>query len=223
MSGYQVVPLASSELAQVAPNWHAMQTAIAQCESVDEIRSIADKALAISAYFALSQDIDNENRAMRVRIRAERRMGELIVAGQKAGTIAKADGGNRNLASTVTRLSYIGIPYDRSARAQALARVSDDQFEAALNTGNPSLRSCTALAPPKYMHEARSQAAAKIDVRPVLKTWGTIREFAAAIGDGSLLPSEEWTKHPGIQLFQIAEIRAALPVIAGYIEQLSKE
>lgn len=58
---------------------------------------------------------------------AERRMGELIEREQAAGRLAKQNGGNRNLDSSVSRLSDLGIPHDRSARAQKLA-----QFEEAL-------------------------------------------------------------------------------------------
>lgn len=214
-----LVALPAQQMAAIAPNWHAMHTAIAKCERIDEIKSLSDKAIALRAYYAQSQDIDNECAAMRVRIRAERRLGELIPAEQEAGRLASP--GQPKEMSSVMTLSDAGIPRNRSARAQELARVPEEQFEAALHNGKPSARSIAALAPPKGEPSAPKQA--HIDVQPVLKTWGAIRDFAAALGDGSMLPAEGWAAHPGIQPFQIAEIRAAIPVIAAYLQQLARE
>lgn len=96
------------------------------------------------ALVAIVTGIDNELAAMRIRLRAERRLGELIVQEQEAGRLAKrsdgaairdhVDGGDK------VTLSDLGIPRDRSARAQELARVPEDQFEAALASGKPSAR-----------------------------------------------------------------------------------
>jgi len=213
-----IVPLPSPQMAAIAPNWAAMRTAIAECERIDEVRNLSDKAVALRAYFAQSRDVDNEVAAMRVRLRAERRLGELIEREQEAGRLATAESGRPSEASTTTRLSDIGIPYDRSARAQKLASVPEAQFEAALQSGKPSARALAALAPSNG--KARPES---IDVQPVLKTWGTIRDFAAAIADESLLPADGWRSHAGIQPFQIAEIESALPIIAAYLAQLEEK
>ncbi len=71
---------------------------------------------------------------MRIRIRAERRMGELIDREQVAGRLASQNTGGHREVSSVATLQDIGIPRDRSARAQELARVPEAQFEAALAT-----------------------------------------------------------------------------------------
>jgi hypothetical protein len=68
---------------------------------------------------------------MRIRLRTERRLDELIAAEQDAGRLAKRYSGNRNLDSSVSRLSDIGIPHDRSARAQELACVPVEQANTA--------------------------------------------------------------------------------------------
>lgn len=221
-----LVPLPPAQLAAVAPNWQAMRAAIAVCERLDEIRDLSDKAIALRAYFAQSRDVDNELAAMRVRLRAERRLGELVQQEQEAGRLATAKGDvnqHKRASSTTTpsTLADLGIPRDRSARAQALARVPEAQFEAALHAPKPSARGIAALAPAKGATPA-PRVMPQVDVRPVLKTWGTIRDFAAAIDDGSLLLPSGWHAHPGIQPFQVAEIRAALPKIATYLEALEK-
>ncbi len=218
------IPLARRELAAVAPNWSAMKLAIVECSKLDEVKALSDKAIALRAYYAQSQDTENETSAMRIRLRAERRLGELIASEQEAGRLAsRGDNAHTMMSSpTTSTLSDLGIPRDRSARAQELARVPEDQFEAALINGKPSARALAELAPPKSETPAR-QANGNVDVRPVLATWGAIRDLSVAIQDGSLLAAAGWTRHPGIQKFQVDEIRAALPVIVGYLSQLAKE
>lgn len=230
-----IVPLAAPQMAALAPNWSAMRTAIAECEHIDEIKTLADKAVAIRAYYAQSRDIDNEVKAMRIRVRAERRMGELIEREQEAGRLATrgGNGSNQHAANVdsndISTLSDLGIPRDRSARAQELARVPEEQFEAALATEErPSLRRIASLAPPKSSPPA-PRAAPQIDVRPVLETWGTIRDFANKLDDGLMLPAggakygaPSWHQHPGIQQFQVDEIRRALPRLIAYLKAMEE-
>jgi hypothetical protein len=106
----------------------AARAALADASRVDEVKELADKAVAIRAYYSQSRDINNEVAAMRIRVRAERRMGELIEREQEAGRIASPNGDvnqHRRVSSvsTPSTLSELGIPRDRSARAQELARV----------------------------------------------------------------------------------------------------
>jgi len=49
----------------------------------------------------------------------------LIAVEHEAGRLAKQDGGNRSLESSVSTLSDFNIPRDRSARAQKLAAVRE--------------------------------------------------------------------------------------------------
>jgi hypothetical protein len=219
-----LVALPDSQLVAIAPNWSAMRTAIANCDRVDEIKDVADKAVALRAYFAQSRDVDNELQAMRIRLRAERRLGQLIEFEQEAGRLASRQNGGANVTvsavSTPLTLADHGIPRNRSAMAQNLARVQEDQFEAALSNGKPSARSLAALAPKRG--GAQTKREAPIDVRAVLKTWGMIRDFAAAVKDETLLRPGEWAAHPGIQPFQLAEITDAIPVIQRYLSALQE-
>ena len=120
--GANILPLAQPQMAAVAPNWHAMRTAIVACDKLDEIKSVSDKALALRAYYSQSRDVDNEVAAMRIRLRAERRLGELIAAEQEAGRLATQARHGKGIQASVdsddTRtLADLGIPRDRSARA----------------------------------------------------------------------------------------------------------
>ncbi|MGH8600660.1 MAG: hypothetical protein ACRET1_08340, partial [Burkholderiales bacterium] len=52
--------------------------AIAECESVDEVKDIHDKARAVEIYLRQAGNLEAEMTAARIRIRAERRSGELL-------------------------------------------------------------------------------------------------------------------------------------------------
>lgn len=119
--------------------YEAACRALAECKSVDEVKSWSDKAAAMQAYGRMAKDRTLELDASEIRIRAERRLGQLLAA-------QKADGG-LNPKATLKRgpvlvtdedgekapkLSQSGITYDQSSRAQKLAAVPNDEFEAAL-------------------------------------------------------------------------------------------
>lgn len=122
--------------------YEAACRALAECKAIDEVKSWADKAAAMQAYGRMAKDKTLEVDAAEIRIRAERRLGEML-------TQQKADGG-LNKGTTVTgnkpgagqgspavvtndrrpKLSDAGISKDLSSRAQKLAAVPDHEFEA---------------------------------------------------------------------------------------------
>ena len=55
-----------------------MCRAIAAAHGVDEVKDIRDKAMAIEIYSRQARNVENEKRAIEIRIRAERRCGELL-------------------------------------------------------------------------------------------------------------------------------------------------
>src|SRR5215831_19091155 len=55
-----------------------MCRAIAAAHSVDDVKDIRDKALAIEIYSRQVCNIENEKRTIEIRIRPERRCGELL-------------------------------------------------------------------------------------------------------------------------------------------------
>jgi hypothetical protein len=107
--------------------------AVAQCKTVDEAKHLRDKAEAMRAYAHQAKNRDLEIDAAEIRMRAERRLGELIAA-QKA-TVGLADGGDaqrtRFRKGTESRptLADAGIDKKLSSRAQRLAARPAEQFE----------------------------------------------------------------------------------------------
>jgi hypothetical protein len=57
-----------------------MQTAIAQCHSVDECKGVADQATAISAYYKQIKDDISMKKFLEIKMRAWRRIGETLNA-----------------------------------------------------------------------------------------------------------------------------------------------
>ena len=68
--------------------YDAMCRAIAECHSVDEVKDIRDKARALEAYANQAKNTDAERKALEIRLRAERKTGQLIKEMQEAGKLA---------------------------------------------------------------------------------------------------------------------------------------
>jgi hypothetical protein len=123
--------------------YDAMVLAIAECERVDEVKEIRDKARALEVYAKQAMNTDAERQAARVRIRAERRSGELIIEQHNTGSLRTQGSpkgtGNGNQYRVVTsseptspKLSDLGITRDQSSQWQKLAAAPASVFEKVL-------------------------------------------------------------------------------------------
>lgn len=123
--------------------YEAACRALAECKAVDEVKAWVDKAAAMQAYGRMAKDKTLEIDASEIRIRAERRLGEMLTAQKVSGGlntgVAGAAGpgrGNKNAVvaddrvSKAPKLADAGISKDLSSRAQKLAAVPDAEFEA---------------------------------------------------------------------------------------------
>ena len=127
--------------------YDAARRALAAARTSDEAKDIRDKAEAMRVYARQAKDRQLEVDAAEIRIRAERRLGELIKAQKE--TVGLATGG-QPYHSTGPRevpvenrptgprkvpvqepptLSEVGISKNLSSRAQKLAAVPEDKFE----------------------------------------------------------------------------------------------
>lgn len=115
--------------------YETMTRAIIEAHTVDEVKDIHDKAVALESYARQAKDTELEDRVRKIRIRAERRAGELLVV------MPKADGGDaqrtrfRKGTESPQTLSDMGITKKQSMTWQALAAVPEDDFESALACG----------------------------------------------------------------------------------------
>lgn len=109
--------------------------ALTECKAVDEVKTWADKAAAMQAYGRMAQDKGLEVDAAEIRIRAERRLGQLIKAQKEAGLMNKGAAGigksalpNEEGTHNPT-LEDVGVSHNLSSRSQKLAAVPEAEFE----------------------------------------------------------------------------------------------
>lgn len=122
--------------------YEAALHALAECKSVDEVKTWADKAAAMQAYARMAKDKTLEVDAAEIRLRAERRLGEMLAsqkqgdglaAGSRGQLAGKSADGLAVLANDrqkkAPKLADAGISKNLSARAQKLAAVPAAEFE----------------------------------------------------------------------------------------------
>ncbi len=108
---------------------HALQIA----NSIDEVKDIRDKAEAMRAYAKQAKDIDMQNWAAEIRIRAERKLGQMLEAQKEAGGMHPPGKDRSHDDSDLPpKLSDMGISHSMSSRAQAMAKVPEKEFEMAI-------------------------------------------------------------------------------------------
>jgi len=107
--------------------------AVAEAKTVDDVREISAQADAVRAYAKQAKNRQMEIDAAEIRIRAERRLGELMSA--QAGTAGKATptGSNQHRVrikpDAPPTLAEAGIDKNLAHRARTLAAVPEERFE----------------------------------------------------------------------------------------------
>lgn len=112
--------------------------AVADAVSVDEAKEFRDKSEAMRAYARQAKNRQLEVQAAEIRLRAERRIGELMAAQRDAGMLSgggrpsEKTGFSDNPVSKPT-LSDAGIDKNLANRARKLAAVPEKEFESHLS------------------------------------------------------------------------------------------
>src|SRR5215813_11607237 len=110
--------------------YDAMCRAIDAAHKVDEVKDIRDKAIALEHYARQALNTDAERRAAEIRLRAERKAGQLLTKMKESGE--RADKGQPKVTSTETTLNDLGITRDQSSQWQRLGAISQRDFNEAL-------------------------------------------------------------------------------------------
>ncbi|MBC8722106.1 hypothetical protein F6X37_11025 [Paraburkholderia sp. 31.1] len=126
--------------ALVDARYEAMCVAIAECYRTDEVKDLRDKALALQVYTRQAKNREAEQRATEIRLRAERRAGELLLKQAKAeGTRGQLVGrgviGGANMEPPIKdqpTLADQGVSKRQASDWQKIATLSEEQFEHAI-------------------------------------------------------------------------------------------
>lgn len=167
MSASTVVPLRPNTPG--TPLYDEMCRAIEAAYRVDELKDLRDKALAIEYYARQAQNVEAESQACEVRLRAERKAGQLLRQIEKA----KGAPGNQHTgplkrpAQSNPTLSDLGVSKQQSSDWQKLAAVPEATFEQALKEPRPTTAGIIRKAAP---------VEDRVDERS-LWLWGRLRDF----------------------------------------------
>ncbi len=125
--------------ARLPKAYEAAQTALAQCQEVDECKEWADKAAALASYAKQAKDEGLERMAQRIRARAIRRAGELlnqIEPGQGARDGKREAGDHLPLRSDAAR--EVGFSSHQQKQAIRIAAVPEREFERQVESPKPA-------------------------------------------------------------------------------------
>lgn len=108
------------------------RTALAAVHSYDEVKDIMDQAERAAVYARQANDSELIKYATEIRVRAQRRAGEMLTQTEKSdgGRPSKNQSEPSTSFQSVPTLAEMGITKDQSSNWQALASMTDEHFEA---------------------------------------------------------------------------------------------
>lgn len=110
------------------------RTALAECHRVDEVKDIRDKAEAMAAYARQAKDSELIQYATEIKVRAERRCGDLLAQVERAPRARTDLTASKPETQYQQTLRENAIPRATADRYQQLAAMPEEHFETAVQT-----------------------------------------------------------------------------------------
>ncbi len=148
--------------------YDAMRTALVESHRIDDVKDIRDKAEALRLYAKQAgEGLENQNMMAEIKLRAERRCGELLGEMENAPTGPKPQLGNTLLHnSPPPTLADMGISRMQSSRWQAIAAVPEPIFEQHLATVKADAQELTSSGVLRVANQIKRQEVNESKVEP---------------------------------------------------------
>lgn len=170
--------------------YEAARTALAAAHSVDEVKNLRDKAQALAAYARQARDLDMIAWATEIKVRAERRTGELLkeLARGKGGGDVKLHPSNRGTSEPspyAAALESSGLSRQTAHRYQALAAMPEKHFETAVATAKATAGEVTSAHMLRLADEMKktSELRAEIAAHDCNSRWQVLRHRLRSAND----------------------------------------
>jgi len=138
--------------------------ALAEAHSVDEVKDIRDQAVAMQVYAKQAKDHGMIEQATAIRMRAERRLGEMMAAQPKAQG-RRTDLGFSETQVVKATLADAGIDKNLANRARRAAALSEDQFAEKVEQAKKNAISALNRATTDEKQEARAIREAELGAK----------------------------------------------------------
>ena len=120
------------------------KSALAVCARIDEVKPWQDKAAGMAAYAKQANDPELLLYAQKIRLQAQRRAGEILIAMKEAGELNKKATLKRGAVLPVSQhgktLKTLGVGEKQSARWQKIAKLPEKEFDGWLRDIEDRLR-----------------------------------------------------------------------------------
>jgi hypothetical protein len=139
--------------------YDAARHALAEAHRVDEVKDIRDKAVAVAAYARQAQDRQLILHATEIKLRAERRTGELLRDTAEAGQRHTKEGGRPKSTANgrhLPTLRELKITPEQRDDWQKLAAIPERDFEQRIKaaSGDPALMTTAKILKPPVAAKA---------------------------------------------------------------------
>jgi hypothetical protein len=112
--------------------YEAARFALAECHRVDEVKLLVDQTAALQEYARRAKDTELIGYATEIRLRAERRAGEMLAETEKnkGGGDRRSDHWSHGATGDAPTLKQLGITKSQSSMWQQIAGLKESAFEA---------------------------------------------------------------------------------------------